>query len=284
MDALRSDHLGCNGYPRDTSPFIDRLAGEGARFANVVSQASSTFPSVHSALTSKVASHFLDANACLPPRHLTLAECLKNHGYATVGISSSPVVTKSNTAYSLGGFEQGFDVYDESVAYGEAWNWQWRSPEGTVLERRIVQSLDMTPTLLDLADITIPAEMQGESLMPLVQDSESPRREFAVSESPFADLKAVVTGKWKYIYTSGTRPLKPNLRSAQAPGGRLYDLEQDPGELRDVSSEHPEIAAGLHAALLDALPESERERLAAQKDLQIHPDVREQLKSLGYLQ
>jgi arylsulfatase A-like enzyme len=436
LDALRSDHLGCNGYPRDTSPFIDRLAGEGARFANVVSQASSTFPSVHSALTSKVASHFLDANACLPPRHLTLAECLKNRGYATVGISSSPVVTKSNTAYSLGGFEQGFDVYDESIAYGEAWNWQWRSPEGviekaldaieqadrplflflyimdphsdyrcpepfnsrfdpgysgkeavekgqagsfeertlsgedpgldeadirhlvalydgeiayadsqvgrlverlreknrlddtilvltsdhgeeflehggvqhghtlynevirvpliiryppripegTVLERRIVQSLDMTPTLLDLADITIPAEMQGESLMPLVQDSESPRREFAVSESPFADLKAVVTGKWKYIYTSGTRPLKPSLRSAQAPGGRLYDLEQDPGELRDVSSEHPEIAAGLHAALLDALPESERERLAAQKDLQIHPDVREQLKSLGYLQ
>ena len=44
---------------------------------------------------------------------------------------------------------------------------------------------------------------------------------------------------------------------------RLYDLEKDPGELRDVRSEHPEIAAGLHAILLDALPESERERLAA---------------------
>jgi len=436
MDALRADHLGCNGYPRDTSPFIDQLAGEGARFANVVSQASSTFPSVHSALTSKVASYFLDANACLPPGHLTLAECLKNNGYTTVGISSSPVVTRSNTAYSLGGFEQGFDAYDESAAFGEAWNWQWRSPEGviekaldaiertdrplflflyimdphsdyrcpepfnsrfdpgyggkeavkkgqagsfeqrtlsgedpgldeadirhlvalydgeiayadgqvgrlvtrlrernrlddtilvltsdhgeeflehggvqhgytlynevirvpliiryppripegTVVEGHIVQSLDMTPTLLDLADVARPAEMQGESLMPLVRDRESPWREVAVSESPFSDMKAVVTRKWKYIYTSGTRPLKPNLRSPQAPGGRLYDLAEDPGELRDVCSEHPEIAAGLHAVLLDALPESERERLAARKDLKIHPDVREQLKSLGYLQ
>ncbi len=436
MDALRADHLGCNGYDRDTSPTIDRLAGEGARFANVVSQASSTFPSVHSALTSKVASHFLDANACLPPRHLTLAECLKNHGYTTVGISSSPVVTKSNTAYSLGGFEQGFDVYDESVAYGEEWNWQWRSPEGviekaldvieladrplflflyimdphsdyhcpepfnsrfdpgysgkeavekgrvgsfeerilsgedpeldeadirhlvalydgeiayadsqvgrlvtllrernrlddtilvltsdhgeeflehggvqhgytlyeeairvplviryppripkaTVIEGSIVQSLDMTPTLLDLAGIKRHAEMQGESLMPLVLGFQAPRREFAVSESPFADIKAVVTQKWKYIYTSGTRPLKPNLRPAQAPGGRLYDLENDPGELCEVSSNRPEIAKELHTILLDALPESERERLSAQKDLEMHPAVREQLKSLGYLQ
>ena len=61
-------------------------------------------------------------------------------------------------------------------------------------------------------------------------------------------------------------------------------MEEDPGELRDVYSEHPEIAKGLHAILLDALPESERERLSAQKDLEMHPAVREQLKSLGYLQ
>lgn len=32
VDALRPDHLGCYGYPRDTSPTIDRLAREGLRF------------------------------------------------------------------------------------------------------------------------------------------------------------------------------------------------------------------------------------------------------------
>jgi arylsulfatase A-like enzyme len=32
VDALRPDHLGCYGYPRDTSPTIDRLASEGRRF------------------------------------------------------------------------------------------------------------------------------------------------------------------------------------------------------------------------------------------------------------
>ena len=182
-----------------------------------------------------------------------------------------------------GGVQHGHTLYDEVIRVPLIIRYPPRIPEGTVIQGSIVQSLDMTPTLLDLAGIEGHAEMQGESLMPLVRDGESPWQEFAVSESPFADMKAVVTRKWKYIYTSGTRPLKPNLQSAQVPGGRLYDLASDPGELCDVSSEHPEIAAGLHATLLDALPESERERLATQKDLEIHPDVREQLESLGYL-
>ncbi len=35
IDTLRSDHLGCAGYHRDTTPAIDSLAAEGVRFTNV---------------------------------------------------------------------------------------------------------------------------------------------------------------------------------------------------------------------------------------------------------
>ncbi|AWN22158.1 sulfatase [Deinococcus irradiatisoli] len=34
LDSLRADQLGCYGYPRPTSPTIDRLAREGTRFTN----------------------------------------------------------------------------------------------------------------------------------------------------------------------------------------------------------------------------------------------------------
>ena len=34
IDSLRSDHLGCYGYNRNTSPHIDKLASEGSLFLN----------------------------------------------------------------------------------------------------------------------------------------------------------------------------------------------------------------------------------------------------------
>jgi hypothetical protein len=173
------------------------------------------------------------------------------------------VITRSNTAYSLGGFEQGFDVFDESVSYGEEWNWQWRNPEG-VIEK--------------------PAVMRGQSLVPLIHGRDPVWRSYAISESPFADKKALITGKWKYIYTPGTRPLNPVLRIERAPGRSLHNLEDDPRELHDVYGENPEIGGRLHAILLRLLPEAERARLAVKKGLEVRPDVVEQLKSLGYLQ
>jgi len=46
LDTLRADHLSTYGYPRPTSPSIDKLADEGVRFDQAVSNASWTLPSV----------------------------------------------------------------------------------------------------------------------------------------------------------------------------------------------------------------------------------------------
>ena len=39
IDTLRSDHLGCYGYSRNTSPNIDKLAAQSMLFSNAISQA-----------------------------------------------------------------------------------------------------------------------------------------------------------------------------------------------------------------------------------------------------
>src|SRR5262249_17925985 len=57
LDTVRPDHLGCYGYPRATSPNIDRLAAGGVRFAAARAQAPWTLPSHMSLFTSMLPSH-----------------------------------------------------------------------------------------------------------------------------------------------------------------------------------------------------------------------------------
>lgn len=45
LDALNPSHLGCYGYPRNTSPTIDRIASEGVRFDNFYTSDAPCLPS-----------------------------------------------------------------------------------------------------------------------------------------------------------------------------------------------------------------------------------------------
>ena len=51
IDSLRSDHLGCYNYFRDTTPNIDRLSEKGTLFLNGISNTSWTLPSHMSMFT-----------------------------------------------------------------------------------------------------------------------------------------------------------------------------------------------------------------------------------------
>jgi arylsulfatase A-like enzyme len=53
VDTLRADRLSCYGYPRQTTPNIDRLLGKGVRFADAYTVEPLTNPSLVSLLTSR---------------------------------------------------------------------------------------------------------------------------------------------------------------------------------------------------------------------------------------
>ena len=52
IDTLRADHLGTYGYPRDTSPYLDKFAEKSLVFENAFSQAVWTLTSHASIFTS----------------------------------------------------------------------------------------------------------------------------------------------------------------------------------------------------------------------------------------
>jgi choline-sulfatase len=57
IDSLRPDHLGCYGYPRATSPHIDRLAAQAIRFDNVYASDVPCLPSRAAMFTGRFGIH-----------------------------------------------------------------------------------------------------------------------------------------------------------------------------------------------------------------------------------
>ncbi len=116
LDALRYDHLSLYGYHRETSPNIDRLAGESVVFTNAHAQGNRTiistpsiftslYPSFHGAIGSRM------KGRALPESRVTLAETLRDAGYTTVEVTSNAYIR------SVFGMTQGFDKTEEFRAY-----------------------------------------------------------------------------------------------------------------------------------------------------------------------
>ncbi len=100
---------------------------------------------------------------------------------------------------------------------------------------------DWLPTLLELAaskELT-PAGLDGRSMAPLLLGESQPPREFLYREFPAYDgQQSLRMGDWKAIRQNvmpdGGRS-EPNLRL------ELYNLAEDPGELRDVAAQNPQV-------------------------------------------
>lgn len=133
IDSLRADHMSCYGYPRLTTPHIDRFAAGGTLFERTYSPHIPTTSAYGSMLTGRdcfgtqiVA---LRHRGPLRAEVKTLPEILKEHGYATtcVGFSGNPS-------------SRGFDTYLNFAGWG-SWN-DGRSPKAQNLNAVALPELD----------------------------------------------------------------------------------------------------------------------------------------------
>ena len=141
----------------------------------------------------------------------------------------------------------------------------------------VVRSIDLYPTLVDLAGAEAPTLLQGESLVPLLTDFDRALQPDVRSRTAFASRAA---GKHHALH-DGRHKLQ--LRTPDHVS--LFDTLEDPHEVNDLHAAEGALTRRLKKQLQDWL--EEEEALAAivgevgNRDLT--PEMIEQLKSLGYL-
>jgi hypothetical protein len=137
-----------------------------------------------------------------------------------------------------------------------------------------VRLVDVAPTLLGLAGAEPLPDVVGRDLRPLVDGAETGERVAYVEtlatrlDYGWSSLLGLRTARYKYI---------------RAPRPELYDLQDDPGERRNLAGARPEVAAHLDRLLSERLASSASPRADARLATGLGREDRLRLRSLGYV-
>ncbi|MGH9468993.1 MAG: arylsulfatase [Terriglobia bacterium] len=163
--------------------------------------------------------------------------------------------------------------------------WPRSLPAGRKSEQ-IVSHIDILPTVLDLCGLPAPSgvHMDGWSLRPLLQGASAtwpermlfsqqsrpdrPHRVYWDEPRPFVSC-AARDQKYK-IVMSAPNPDERYFKPVAFEETELYDLQNDPGETRNIAREHPEIVRSMRG---------EYEAWFRDVSRGIHPPVRNALGS-----
>jgi len=149
-------------------------------------------------------------------------------------LDKTVIVFASDNGYFYG--EHGLSVerrlaYEESIRMPLLVRYPQIIKAGTV-RNGFALNIDLAPTLLSMAGVTVPGNMQGRSLVPLLKSERGKWRDSFLIEY-YSDrvmprilqmgYKAVRNGRWKYIHYLELEGMD-----------ELYDLKTDPYEMKSV--------------------------------------------------
>jgi arylsulfatase A-like enzyme len=242
FDTLRADRMSIYGYPRPTTPFLDGVADELVRFAQVKAPASWTLPAHASLFTARwpVEHGASWGNKWLDGRFDTLAEALQTAGFCTFGLAANPILSKGT------GLTQGFEHF-----------YRVPPPEETRTDRL----LKRVPKLLDEAATSGCRLFLFINLM----DTHTPFSSEAFADEFGVDAPDPIPGPGvKWAIAAGQREFSPAdrrlheaaydaaVRTVDETSERLMTLLRDRSLLDDtlliLTSDHGE-GLGTHAEL-----------------------------------
>jgi len=163
--------------------------------------------------------------------------------------------------------EHGYNLYPEVYSVPLLLLWHGKLAGGMEINAQ-VRSIDIAPTLLELAGLDIPASFEGKPLP--TSAGQAARDRLAVAEVgtndyiPNLDYAAVVSRQYLYIHERINNRVE------------FYDLLVDAGAKKDLGPSHPKV--GYYAKFE---PAPARAKPAGKTELD--EQTRRQLESLGYL-
>jgi arylsulfatase A-like enzyme len=162
-------------------------------------------------------------------------------------------------------FVHGDNLYDELLKVPLVISYKDIAKNKTI--NNLVQSIDITPTILDVAGIKIPKEFEGVSLVPLIQKGEY-RVKHSFSE--IEKIKCVRIKNWKLIYNIDKNKYE------------LYNLKDDPKELKNLVNIEKEKLKFLNNELHKWLKKTKLNIVEQKQSLD--EETKRSLRSLGYIQ
>ncbi len=168
-----------------------------------------------------------------------------------------------------------------------------RLPQKRLAGRRVAavtRNIDLLPTIADVVGLEPPANLPGQSLIPMAEGPAPPRDAFAES-GLFRDTRAGlpdyrlyvpgVDGKWRMIRRGDYKLIcVPGERDDGQATYELYNLVSDPQETQNLADAEPAVRGEL-AAALEAWFSAYIGVSTAPADLD--PEDLDELRSLGYI-
>ena len=144
--------------------------------------------------------------------------------------------------------------------------------------KSLIETVDIYPTLAELAALPAPANLDGRSFVTVLKDSSASTRDHAIHVYPRGEGlgRAIRTDRYRLV------EWKPIGAGAEKSMFELYDYQADPLESKNLASDQPDIVAELRE-LLTQHPEAKRQIQSKPGANKAEPNKSELTKDRGVM-
>ncbi|MBS0010990.1 MAG: sulfatase-like hydrolase/transferase, partial [Bacteroidales bacterium] len=181
----------------------------------------------------------------------TLIIFASDNGPSYTGGTDSPWFNSAGPFSEENGRVKGY-VYEGGIRVPMIASWPGMIKPGSVTDH-VSAFWDVMPTLAEIAGVRPPEDIDGISFLPaLIGERDQLQHDYLYWEFPaYQGQQAVRMGRWKAIRKNIFRG---NMKI------ELYDLENDPGETRDLAGQYPEIISQIDSIMKAARVPAELDR------------------------